>query len=85
MKIQMRSLKDDEWKKAKNKAQPIHEMLVTLLSNDIQPAEKLETLSNDFNIPVTETLREESADYTGLKGSRVVELRKEEENKMVMA
>ena len=51
--------KDKEWDKAKNKPERIHEMLSTLLSNEIQPIDKLKTLDRDFDIPVTDTLQEE--------------------------
>ena len=34
-------------------------MLSTLLSNEIQPIDKLKTLDRDFDIPVTDTLQEE--------------------------
>lgn len=51
--------KDNEWDKAKNPANRLTEMLSTLLSEQIPPKDKLDTLSKKFDIPVTEKLEGE--------------------------
>lgn len=54
--------KDGEEKKAVNPANRLTSMLTTLLSERISPEEKMGSLKDDFNIPVTEEISEEAND-----------------------